>query len=230
MSTPPPPPPDLPIPPGTPPPSGPVSLPPPVLSAAREKPVGSRLERKLGDLSDAEIAALLPPEEDEDEILPPGKAGTVGSALHAPPPPPPGGEAAKASGPGLPPIQGAIPPPSPVGSQGVVSLVPPPAAGEDVDEEDHPAPSPRPKGLTSQQKTLIAVLGASAAVGLLIVVLALVFSPERNRRIDPNAPAMPEETVEADPVKPKSDRPEDTLDLRGAEDIQFVEAEDEESY
>ncbi len=224
-----------PTPPGKPTPPGsqqrPVSAPPPVLASVPASPAARNpLDRHLGDLSDAEIAALLPlEEEDAENYLSQDDPKGSSAAPHAPPPPAPGGRPAALSSSVPPPIRGATPPPSPTKSQGVVSLVPPPVAGEELhDEEKIPASPKKTQGLTSQQKTLIGVLSASLVIGLLIAALALILSPDRNRRIDPNAPVAPVHVPAVS--EPGTERHKGGLDLRDAEEIQFIEPVEEEIH
>lgn len=178
----------------------------------------SKLDRRLGDLSDEEIAFLFPPEDDEDEpareSLPP-KTPTRPDAVtpspplpSAPPVPPPlwlGGQ----GGPG-----GPRTPPPPSSARENLPFIPPPVLGKSSgvdDEQPSASPSPRRSRWASQGKTLLWILLASFASGLILIALAVLLSPDRLQKIGPQTPESaaaagsgPESAVSAVPV-PKAE-------------------------
>ena len=136
-------------------------VPPPLPSSKRP------LNRTQGDLSDAELAALLPsePDDDEERPKPPPLPGKVTVKASATPPPLPPGTAKRTT---------AVAPPPLPGSAGVVSHVPPPVWGkEEFDPEETDSKPKKTTGLTAKQKTLLYILlgsflGATTLIALLI--------------------------------------------------------------
>ena len=173
------------------------------------------LDRAQGDLSEAELAALLPPESDEDdEAHPkppplPGKATVKASTI--PPPLPPG----MAKG-----TTAIVPPPLP-GSTGVVSVVPPPIGGTEVfDPDANLSKQKQPQGLTEQQKSLLYILiGSFLGAILLIALLFFISGPAKVSELgEPSAPIE-----NPDIVSPTESKPRNTFDLESESDPQFID-------
>lgn len=176
----------------------------------------SKLNRHLGDLSPEEIAALFPPEE-EDEIE---ESGT------APPPIPSTGTTRSSHA--MPPIQGASPPPSPSAPKEVISFVPPPVQGEKIEaEEESSTRGPiRPIGWAARRKMLLFCLGVSLAIGILIaVLLGVVLSPDRlHSGSGPEENASPTNGITQNQTAAPARR---ILNLNDTTDIDFIAPDDE---
>ncbi len=183
---------------------------PPPIPGPPKKPLGKSPVRAQGDLSDAELAALLPPEPEEDEEHP-----------HALPPPIPGTVPSVSRSSAVPPLHTAVPPPPLSGIAEIVSVVPPPVWGTEQPEADRNFPKPgKSRALTPQQRALFSILfGSFLCAAILIGLMVFVFGPGENPPPTESPASIGQPSDETSP----GSAPRKTFDLENAPEVEFID-------